>query len=166
MTNKKMLLGVCVILAFFFLYRITSPKPLTRDECYRLESNLRMVACLDEIDKREAKYKTPEPSPDLYVSSAMVPVIKTQTGTGTNPAVYVTVKNNSNFAVENVILKFTYFPKDQTTCNGTPLDTENLVFYDAIGKGDTKLLTVYPESVVFKTPSTYCVISLGAEKLL
>jgi hypothetical protein len=163
--TKKILLGIGLLFVFIVIYRLTVPKPLTRDECYRLESNLRMLACLEEIDRREGLIETPEPSPDLYVGPEQISVLSAESSSGRNAAMFVTVKNNSSFRLKSVALKISYHPPEAKSCTGNPLDTENLSFSEVVDIGDTKLLTIYPESLVFQRPHSFCVSAVGGEKL-
>lgn len=151
-----------VILGVFLIYRLTSPKPLTRDECYRLGSNERMQFCLIEIENREKTPASPPPLPS--VTSAVSALGAEWIWEGQQPIIYVKTQNNSDKYIDTVRYQIKYFTDKKATCvSNNVADTQETNVVVEIAPTSIKRVGVPVETTLNQNGGLiFCVETLGA----
>jgi hypothetical protein len=141
--NPLIMLGAaCLLVTLFILaliaYKLLAPQALTKDDCYKLGSNLRMEECLNEIDQKT------QVSPTQFDISQLTILDKKMDGNtyyNSNPTFSATIKNNGTSAASNVIAKFKFFPYNSAqSCADDSTDTVYLKISNIILPGDTQLV--------------------------
>lgn len=127
-----------VVGAIFIAFYLYQRRPLTREECYRLGSNERMLLCLQEVAQ-----SNPTPEPVLLPDSELGLIILNggrMTGNtyyNNNPSYEATLQNKTDKTLYNVIVKFTFFPPDKYTCKDPAFDTQYVNVASVVYPGDS-----------------------------
>jgi len=138
------------LLGYFF----TKPKPLTREECYRLGSNERMNACLAEF--------APEPSPSPETETVNGTLLSINSTQASRDGIIIVVKNGYSFTVSDPGFEVEFMQNGTKVCGANVLDTETILVDEIMFPGDTKTFVLEPESIYYPQGYTYCVSPLGA----
>lgn len=130
-------------------------RELTTDECFRMGSNERMAACLAEVKRRQDAINPPpaiNPNTIEILGNDVKP----------NNIHNVTLKNNSNYAVKNITMRFQFYKKVVKDCSSPPDDTQYSSISDIILSGDTKIVTTFVNTPIQHQYSCVNVLTAAA----